>query len=447
MGAPNLGTAPRRYKAARLPTLMPRQYIEPVLDHFLILWLALLSVGRIDFLGGNGPFLLTPFLVISPILVASALWRAASEGWRLRIPAAAAQYLLWVSALLGLLLASTFLSYDLPSSGRRVSLLVVQVYLVFLIGMALANRPDPQRLLLKGAYAGLALCLLFSLAQVVIWITGPLGPEGFRNVVDLEPRQYLRVIPRLTGASHDANFGGFLVLFYTFLIVLLERPSPIRTSAIAVGLLLITLTLSRSAVLAALVLWAFMGLNRSKARVTARVTGALSAVLAGVTAMIVLSPEILDSAVRVAGLVGHRFSPEEGSTLQHAVVSARAWEVGTESVKNALLGIGYGNARFVLQDLFPGHEYGNFHSLFLTFFAESGTPAALLAIWIFGRTFVRAGVYRPLVAALITYNLFQQAHSEPTLWLIFLLAWVGIGPAPDRVEPPVQGMDRAGAPL
>ena len=401
-----------------------------MLDRLLILWLVVLGVGRVDFLGGIGPFLLTPFLVLSPILLAGETWRAASEGWRYRIPPSAAHYLAWVSALLALLLVSTFLSYDLPTSGRRLALLLVQVYLVFLIGLALANRPDPGRLLLKGAYWGLALSLVFSLAQLLVWFTGPLGPEILSDVVDLEARNYFGVVPRLTGASHDANFGGFLILFYLFLIFTLDRPSLFRTAALTVGTLLIAMTLSRSALLAGLTIWALIALRGREFRVTARAPAVLSAALAGVAALYLLSPATLEPATDLAEILGNRFTLGEGSTSEHAVVFARGWEVGTESVKNALVGIGYGNAHVTLQDIFPGNDHGNFHSFFVTLFAEAGVMAALLAIWIFSGTLFRAGPYRPLVAGLIVYNLFQQSHTEPTFWLILLLAWVGIGTAP-----------------
>jgi hypothetical protein len=424
---PNLETPPGGYKERRLPPLAVPLYIGSVLDRLLILWLVVLGVGRVDFLGGSGPFVLTPFLVLSPILLAGETWRAASEGWRYRVSPSSIQYLVWVSALLALILTSTFLSYDLPTSGRRFALLLVQVYLVFFIGLALANRPDPARLLLKGAYAGLALCVLFSAAQMLVWLTGPPGSETLTNVVDLEARSYFGVVPRLTGASHDANFGGFLILFYLFLILLLGIPSRVRTAAVAIGVLLVAMTLSRSALLAGLALWALMALRARDLRITPRAPAVLSAVLGVVTVVFLLSPMTLAPVVDLGEILGNRFTLEEGSTSEHATVFARGWEVGTESVKNALLGIGYGTAHFMLQDIFPGNDYGNFHSFFVTLFAEAGVPAALLGIWIFAAALVRAGPYRPLVAALIAYNLFQQAHTEPTFWFILLLAWVGIG--------------------
>jgi hypothetical protein len=105
-------------------------------------------------------------------------------------------------------------------------------------------------------------------------------------------------------------------------------------------------------------------------------------------------------------------------------------------VKQVLVGIGYGNAYVMVQDIFPGNEYGNFHSLFVTLFAEAGAPAALLAIGIFVHLLINGGPYRPLIGAMIAYNLFQQAHTDPVLWLSLMLAWVGIGLASsESVEP------------
>lgn len=428
---------PRACAGSRLlPSRGLDAYIGSVLNFLMILWLGLLGANRIDFLAGSGPLILTPFLVLSPILIAGELWRTAGAGWQFRMPPFAAHFLMAVSALVALLLVSTFLSYDLPTSARRFVLLFAQIYLVFFIGIALANREAPEELLVRGAYTGIVICLLLSLGQLATWFAPALWPAALERVVSLEPRNYFGVIPRLTGSAIDSNHGGIFLVFCVALVLLFARPSRLRRWMLALALGLILLTLSRAALLAGLVLWGLATLKGRELRVGTTAIGTVTAVLAFITALFLLVPGALDPLVELSGIIGNRFTFSEGSTSQHALVLARGWEVGTESLKQALVGIGYGNAYVVLQDIFPGNEYGNFHSLFITFFAESGAPSALLALGIFAHVFMRAGPYRPLVGALFVYNLFQQAHTEPFLWLGLMLAWLGIGLVGDREGTP-----------
>lgn len=393
----------------------------------LVLWVALLSATRIDLLGGAGPLVLTPFLVLSPVVLAAEAWRLAEEGWELEVPRYADHFVLATSALLALLLVSTFASYDVATSARRFALLLVQVAFVLAVGLLIANRPDPRDLLLKGAYAGLGLSLLFDLGQLLVWFRDSLWPDGLGAFVDMDPRAYLVVIPRFTGLSHDPNLGGLALVFYLGLVILLGRPSRLRTALVTAGALAVAATLSRSAGLAGVALWGGLVLSGRGVRVTPAALGWSGLALGAVTALYLAAPGTLDPLVTVGDALSNRFSLEEGSTSEHLTLFTRGWEVGTRDVKHALMGIGYGSSYVVLQDIFPGNEYGNFHSLFVTLFAEAGLPAALLGLWLFGHVLLKAGPLWPLVAALLAFNLFQQAHADPVFWLILLMAWLGVG--------------------
>lgn len=413
------------------PAGCPQRSASPTLgavsDRLLILWIALIGATRVDLLAGEGPFGLTPFLLLSPLVLGVEAWRIARAGWRPRIPSGTAGFVLAISAFLSLLLVSTFLAWDLGASARRFSLLLVQVGFVIGIAVGLANRADPARILVRGSLLGLGLCTAFSAAQLAALFTPLLDAAALGGVLDLEARRYFEVIPRLTGSSEDANLGAFLILFYLAVVWHLAAPSRLRSLALGTGLVLLAMTLSRSGLLGGLVLWALWTLEHRELRVGLRVTGVVAALLAAVTGLALLSPETLDPGVALLEILGHRLSPEEGSTVEHFAVVARGWEVGTESVKHTLVGLGYGNAFVALQDFFPGHEYGNFHSLFVTIFAESGAPAALVLIWVFVHALRTGGTFRPLVGGLLAFNLFQQAHADPWMWLILFLAWTGVG--------------------
>ncbi|TVR60362.1 MAG: hypothetical protein EA422_14075 [Gemmatimonadales bacterium] len=401
-----------------------------VRDALLVVWVALLGATRVDLLAGAGPFLLTPFLLLSPLVLASELLRVAQQGWEIRLPAGAGSFTVAVSVLLALLVVSAFFSIEPAASARRVSLLVVQVGFVVAIGYAIALRPDPARILVRGAVLALGLTVAVNAAQLALWFQDELWPRPLSLVISLEPGNYFGVIPRLTGLSHDPNLGGLLTLGYLALIQILSPPEHPRSRWVAVGVVMVVLTLSRSAVLAALVYGALRWGAGRQVRITPGSVGALGAMVAAATAAILLSPGFWDGLVGVAEILGTRLTPDEGSASEHAILFARGIQVATESVKQALVGVGYGAGYVLVQDIFPGNEYGNFHSLFITFFAEAGTPALLVSVAIFVHLLLREGPYRPLIGALVVFNLFQQAHTEPNLWLILLLAWSGVAVVP-----------------
>src|SRR5690606_27119172 len=108
----------------------------------LVAWIGLLMGTRMDFLAGEGPFVLTPFLVLSPIILAVEAGRLWTRDETVRIPAGTSAFFLTVTALFIVLLSSTFLSYELAVAASRLALLIVQAYAVFIVVLVLTNRPD-----------------------------------------------------------------------------------------------------------------------------------------------------------------------------------------------------------------------------------------------------------------------------------------------------------------
>jgi hypothetical protein len=396
-------------------------------DLLFIVWIATLGVTRLDLTGGAVDFLVTPFLVLSPIIILLEAGITAGRGGAFRMPANATGYFLSVSALILVVLLSTFLSVEPQTAARRFVLLALQVYMVLGVMVALANRPDPWQLVMRGAYAGLSLCLLFNLVQIYVWFGGnPLSGIA-AGVLELEVRNYAGIIPRLSGVSLDPSLGGMLILTYLFLVVRLGRASPLRALLISLAVASLLLTISRSVILAGMVTLGAAVVLQGRLRVTPRMMGAAAAGGTVVVLLLILFPATLERALAIADLLGNRLLLSEGSSSEHATVMARAWEVGTANVKQLLMGIGYGNAYLALQDLYPGDRYGNFHSLYMTLFAESGIFALVIVLGLFLFPLLRESPWRALVMGMIVFNIFQQNQTDPTLWVVLSLGWLGIG--------------------
>lgn len=401
----------------------------------LLAWMALLGADRVDLFGTQGPFTLTPFLVLSPLVMASEWRRRRRAGTPVRVPPAMPQLVLLVTVLLTCATASVLSSRDLPRSASRL------VQLLLLLGgsagvlLSIGDRPQLPALLARMARWGIGLSAVASLLQLLVLagvVPGEI-PEG-APVVRLTPFLYAGIIPRLSGLVLDANRTGLLLLLYGWLEATGDD-NPARRTRWLVGVaLLLLFTLSRSALLAlagmAVVL--LVARQRRDRAVGARPAhSAVAPVLAGAVALLVAvgaaallgRPDWREQAADVGATLQQRFTVTEGSSRDHLRLLLRGVDVGTRSVPAALGGIGYGSAHVELQDFFPGDRYGNFHSLYVGAFAEMGALGVLAVLALLAVS-LRRPATRPPVAAAALFGVFYSTLAEPTFWVLLLLAWM-----------------------
>jgi len=407
----------------------------------LAVWVMLIGADRIDLIGGGGTFVLTPYLALTPMVVVWELVRRRLERRQLELPARAIVYAAIAGALVTVVLTSVVDALDTKTSAARALLLAADVGGTFAILLLARGRPGVARTLARGATACLILFVVFDIAEAVWWIGN--GPETMRFgtiVAHFGALQNVGPIPRLAGPVSDANRGGFVLLFYGLLIASGE-PHPLlrRIGVTLVGVLLLA-TISRSAWLGALAMLVVAAIHW-KGRVPLTVALASTIVLATGLGLFLARPEVI---TRVASAVTtpatQRLSANEGSAQSHLALIERGLTDATESIPNALVGFGYGNSHLVLQDVFPGNKYGNFHSLYVTMFAESGVFALVLVLILMLTPLVAGGPWRPLIAGAVVFNVFYQTPTEPAFWFALGAAWMTI-PARARPAPPDNGYE------
>ena len=393
----------------------------------LALWIALIGADRIDLAGGHGPFILTPFLALTPIVVVSEIIRRAMRRDVVTLSGRAIGYGAASAALLCVCLASAILSQQVPVSAARTMLLVGDIAGTFAVAVLSADRRDFRRVLALGAMASLVLFVVCDVAEALYWIgRGPemvrLGPVSLR----FDQMQSLGPIPRLPGPVGDGNRAGFVLVAYAFFIAAGEPRVWLRRSAVALAIVLLVLPLSRSATLAAVATVAIALLSRRRGpSLRLAATAALMSTL--VAAFFLAEPSVLGKlSGMVSSSVAQRLSTTEGSAQTHVALIERGIDEGMESIPQAAIGLGYGSGYVVLQDIFPGNRYGNFHSLYVTMFAESGIFALLLTLLLMGIPLVLGGPWRPLIAGAVAFNLFYQTTTEPVFWFVLAVAWLTI---------------------
>jgi hypothetical protein len=394
-------------------------------DLLLVLWVALLAADRIDLAGGAAPFLVTPFLAITPLVLASealgARFQRRDTGW----PASGVWYL---GLALLLLSVATFSVYGSPAvsvSAPRATLLAILVLSTAFIAAGLVRRPHYPQVLARGAAIAVGVFAVFDVLELGQYFGAlddrvRLGPI----VVDLVSARYGGIAPRLSGAVGDPNRAGLLLLIFGYAIAW-SGWARVRTYR-WLGLITVLgiLTISRSAAIAAIVTLLLTPLVARRVRIPIRAL-AVAALLAaaGVGALMRGVATNSQALVRLAPLA-NRLSVGEASGAEHLLLLRRGFQEATRSTSRTLLGIGYGASFTVLDDIFPGNRYGNFHSLYITMFAECGIFALLLMGLLLAVPLLRANPYRALIGGLAAFNVFYQSPSEPVFWLVLALAWM-----------------------
>ncbi len=387
-------------------------------------WVALIAADRVDLLGGGGALLLTPFLALTPAVLISELVRRHTMRRPIVLSRDAIAYASLSFALLAVVFASVFASPETSVSAGRAALLLLQLMGSFAVVLVAIDREDLPRILERGAVAGLLIFALFDLLQVAwllqrvpeYWHAGP-------ATVHLVAYMYGSFVPRLSGMVADQNRAGLVLLLYGWCVSARPGRRP-RAGFLALTVLLMLLTISRSVGVSALAAFTVLVLERRVRRVPAGLVLGAALLVAAASATLLVSPRARDAASRALDPLGERFSMGEGSSQVHLTVLGRGVAAATEAPERVALGIGYGSAYTVLQDVFPGSRYGNFHSLYVTMWAESGVLALLLTIVLLAGPMARGGPYRALVVGVAVFNVFYQSTTEPAFWTILAMAWL-----------------------
>ena len=388
----------------------------------IALWIATLGADRIDLLGGSVPFALLPFHVLTAAVVISEWKRRLRDGAAFTVTRAQGMYGALVLGILACAAASVLRSGDIMLSTNRVILFAGTAIGASLAIWGMSDREDLLLVLARGARIGLAAAVLFDVIQLLSFAR--LLPEnvqiGPANVL-LASHAY-GIIPRLTGLGADLNGSGGALLTQTVLIALAGAQVRFRRGWIALGGVLILATLSRSSLLAALPVMLLFPKVVPAGR-SARVALTAVAMLIALGSAALFSENIRTNVGRALEPLAGRLDPQEGSAQVHAQLITRGIDEATLDVPRTLLGIGYGASHRVLADVFPGSKYGNFHSLYVQLWVESGVLPLLLLLMLLALSLPRAGALQGLVIGFGFYNVFYQGLIQPVFWVALALVW------------------------
>ena len=396
--------------------------------------IALIGAERIDLFLGHGPFKLTPFLLLAPMVVGMHFLIAAFRGsFRIAIsPPLRRQlpFLMMLAALLFISLASTLFGLNPLRGVVALADFVLVSVLGYCISVRILADPDPEKLVLRSISLSLLVYLIFCIGGAIAFSHGAyrLEEEGSISLESMfaPTSNMFGIVPRLSGFSLDANRAGFLLVMYLVLLdYFVARARYSRFLRFVIGIFPL-LAVSRSAFLCWLAYFLF---SRGfwKRLTTRRVAFSAAAVsFACLLVGLVYRREINDflDLWQVSDMISDRLSGAEGTSGgDHIQLIQRGLETWSSSAHTMIAGIGFEAAPRVLGDFFGENKFGNFHSLYVSILAELGLPAFLLFMILLlypmiGRKGAAAGI-----AAIAVFNIALQSYMEPFFWMALALAW------------------------
>jgi hypothetical protein len=393
--------------------------------------IALIGSDRIDLLLGRGPFRITPFVVLAPLFlflhlanmaIAGRFSFAVTPAIRRQIP-----FLRLLIIFLFLAALATIFGMDPERGLMAFADLALVSLMCYFIALRLLVEPSPDKLIVRSISIGLFVYLVFCTGEYIAWNHGVI--QGFDDhgswLESMFAAKTLFWMPRVSGATIDANRSGFILVTY---LVLLDLFAPKARYRKALGFtigIFISLTLSRSAILCWLVYWLVSKTSSIQFNWKA---AAWAGSLIVVATLLGFEYErqmgnFLD-AWQVSDILSDRISGEAGTSGgDHLALIQRGFDTWSSTGHRVLAGIGLASAPKVLGDFFGDDKYGNFHCLFVTVLAELGLPALLvLLVLLLYPLIARVGAAAS-IAAVVVFNVPYQSHMEPAFWLVLALVW------------------------
>jgi hypothetical protein len=395
--------------------------------------IGLIGADRIDLFAGRGPFTLTPFLVLAPLLLLISVFRVTpARMFRFTITAPIRRQVPFLAAS-SLFLLLSFGSIPIGLDPERGLVAFSDLFLVAVLGyyisLQILEELTQEKLIVRSVTFALSVYVIFCIGEYIAWSHGMvMSPE--RDGPWLEstfaPSTLGPWAPTLSGTAYDSNRSGFVLTMYLSLLdrfASKSRYTPVLRFAIAA---LIFLTLSRSGTLCWLAYYLFSSAfwkRLGSRRVLIRVA-AISIVSLVIFAVYQKEMIELAEAWEISNAVSAKMSMDPGSSGEsHILLIQRGLETWLTSTKTVITGIGYAAAPKVLADFFGNDKRGNFHSLYVTTLAEMGLPAFFALAFLLGFPIIgRRGVVS-CMAAIMVFNVSYQTDTEPMFWLILALLW------------------------
>jgi hypothetical protein len=297
----------------------------------------------------------------------------------------------------------------------------------FLLVLSLNKNKEPVKLIVDSSKLGLILFLIFDFYQVLNFYFD--YSITLNNYIDIVPPDYGGLAIRPSGFASDMNLGAFALTVYVFLIFKFQEQSVKKSIYLLLAISMMVLTLSRSGLLTFISMIIFSYFDDRQVinwRFFMKYTSILIISVLIIILMIIVNYSI-ENLDNYFILLNERMSLSSGDS---GGVHFELMRKGIETfLKNPFFGAGFGASYLDLIDIFGGNKYSNYHSLYITLLAEGGLFTFLLCLLLLMIPLFFVGddnIYKPLLFALIIFNIFYQSILSPMFWIALSFSWIGI---------------------
>jgi hypothetical protein len=397
--------------------------LNKLINILMILSVSLIGADRINILTDSFEFFVfTPFLLFSSLLI-FLLVTYRNDILDLSWFLSNNNLVLFFSIYIITCIISIFLSIDIYISIKRFILLI---YLILTSAIFLSyynNKNELKRLLVYSSIIGSSVFYAFNIILIINWFTNIDIDVSFINFI---PDQIAYFIPRLGGYTMDSNRGNVILCFFSLILFLFNKKSKINSIIITINVCFLLLSFSRTIYLLVFILliYQFFITKRNERR------NILKNVIYGVLLFIfIISYLNIYEYIDLELTLKERFDLFEISRFSSAGIHLKLIIEGLYAAFNdfkiLFFGSGFGTSYLLIKGYYwSGVKYGNYHSLYITSFVESGF---INCISIFVISFLLPLIldYKNSIVTflfgLFFFNIFHQLIMEPLFWFSILL--------------------------
>lgn len=396
------------------------------IDRFLAIYLISLSFFRIDFAGGNAPFLITPQLLISLFLILLILLKKDVLNQKLSLRTGHSV----VGALL--LLIYFFLTIIFGFKGvlqlKKMTLfteIIISSIAFFYLFKTSKNKKEIIRFWIKGT---LLIQVVWLLVQFSLFFTN----THQSNTAHITFFNYLNPFSHYVGSYFPRINGGFLdpnvfSYYMSFIFFVGKSTKTLRQIESYFVMVLILFSFSRSGIASFVLVYLLQTiLTPRKINVKKLVKKARFLLLFLLGLSVTFYYYGLFERIQTA--LELRFLNSSTSTNIHTEILFYGFANSYESIKTLFIGHGFMSAPFYIFENFRhiGSEwkYVNFHSDYATMIFETGLLGFFLFYYVIGQLVNRKKIKLLAVyvfSLILLQGIFYQQFNFHYFWIIFFL--------------------------
>lgn len=381
----------------------------------VILYLMFGGADRIN-LGINliDSFLLTPHIIISFFFIVFQLLirnNSIQINWLIE------QKYFFVTILLFFitLIISSFLSIDIFFSFKRIVLLFSILITVIFILSSLTKK-ELDNCVYFGSILGSLLFYFFNILLFLKWMN---YFDFTNNFINYRLDTINLFYPRFSGQSMDANRGCFLLIFYTYFLIINKKENLFKDLILFFNIFFIFVSFSRTGIMllvVSILLYVLFYSTRKNRLKIYIISVIVSLSIFSITNYFSNLDMIdLDSAI------SERLTIDGGHDTSggiHIKLIKDGLNIVKNDLKIFLIGCGYGTSWKIIKGYFmSGKKRANFHSQYVSFLVESGMISLILCLLL---TIIfplcNQNHVFPFLFGLFFFNLFYQLHHDPIYW-------------------------------